>query len=106
MNQTEGKRKTKCENRNTTGAIVKKPRQCEHIKVNGEFCAALALRGRRYCFFHLIHIGRRLRAERVHELAIANSWDPSLIAAELPLLEDANAIQLALSHIIEAIMHN
>jgi len=106
MNRTTGKRKTKRENRSTTAATVKKPRQCEHIKVNGDFCGALALRGRRYCFFHLTHIGRRLRAERVHEMALANSWDPSLITAELPLLEDANAVQLALSHIIDAITHN
>jgi hypothetical protein len=80
-------------------------RQCEHLMINGEFCRGVALRGRKYCFFHLIHIGRRLRAERVHELALANQFDSSLMSMELPLLEDANSIQLALSHVIDDVMH-
>jgi len=81
-------------------------RQCEHVMTNGEFCRAVALRGRKYCFFHLIHIGRRLRAERVHELALAIQCDSSAMAMELPLLEDANSIQLALSHVIDDVMHS
>jgi hypothetical protein len=81
-------------------------RQCQHVMTNGEFCRAVALRGRKHCFFHLIHIGRRLRAERVHELALASHCDPSVLPMELPLLEDANAIQLALSHVIDDVMHS
>lgn len=81
-------------------------RQCEHIMINGEFCRALALRGRKYCYFHLVHIGRRLRAERVHEIAMTIGGDSSVLPTELPLLEDANSIQLALSHIIDDVLHN
>ncbi len=43
---------------------TKAARQCQHIKSNGEFCGSPSLRGRNYCYFHLTHIGRRLRAER------------------------------------------
>lgn len=86
--------------------IAKRARQCEHIMVNGEFCRALALRGRKYCYFHLVHIGRRLRAERVHEIAMAIGGDSSFLPTELPLLEDANSIQMALSHVIDDVLHN
>ncbi|MGO9563188.1 MAG: hypothetical protein ACLPPV_11095 [Candidatus Korobacteraceae bacterium] len=90
----------------TQTKYAKIARQCDHVMTNGEFCRAVALRGRKYCFFHLIHIGRRLRAERVHELAMAIQCDSSAMAMELPLLEDANAIQLALSQVIDDVMHS
>jgi hypothetical protein len=67
---------------------AKKARQCEHIKTNGEFCGSPALRGRNYCYFHLTYIGRRIRAERVHEKAMANGIDASVVPLELPPLED------------------
>jgi hypothetical protein len=87
-------------------AMTKVARQCEHIMINGEFCRAAALRGRKYCYFHLVHIGRRLRAERVQEVAQAYDCDASLLPAELPLLEDANSIQLALSQVIDDVLHS
>lgn len=87
-------------------ATAKVARQCEHIMINGEFCRAAALRGRKHCYFHLVHIGRRLRAERIHEIAMSIGGDSSVLPTELPLLEDANSIQLALSHIIDDVLHN
>ncbi len=87
-------------------ATRKKVRQCEHIKTNGEFCGSPALRGRNYCYFHLTHIGRRIRAERVHAIAVANSLDSSVVPLELPPLEDANSIQIALMQVVDAILHN
>ena len=96
---------------------VKVPQQCEHIKSNGEFCGSPALRGRNYCYFHLTYRGRRLRAERaqaqVTGLARAYGLDPEAAAAaaaqvplELPPLEDANSVQIALMQVIDAILHN
>jgi len=85
---------------------AKKARQCEHIKTNGEFCGSPALRGRNYCYFHLTYIGRRIRAERVHEKAMAHGVDASVVPLELPPLEDANSVQMAVMQVIDAILHN
>ncbi len=73
-------------------------RHCEHVKANGHFCGSPALRGRNYCFFHIIDIGRRLRQKRY--------FDHGLQAPpiELPLLEDAASIQLALVQVTDALL--
>lgn len=85
-------------NQNVAGR--KKARQCEHVKVNGEFCGSPALRGRNYCYFHLNFIGRRMRAERAQFRATAFGVSP----LQLPPLEDANSIQMALTLVIDAIL--
>jgi hypothetical protein len=92
--------------RNTKIASPKTVRQCEHIKVNGEFCGSPALRGRNYCYFHLTYIGRRLQADRVQATAIAKSSAPSVAPLELPPLEDADSIQMALMQVIDAVLHS
>ncbi len=74
-------------------------RHCEHIKTNGRFCGSPAMRDRNYCFFHLNHIGRRLRVERYASFGLPC---PPI---ELPLLEDAASIQLALMQVTEALLH-
>jgi len=84
----------------------KKVRQCDHVKTNGEFCGSPALRGRNYCYFHLTYIGRRLRAERVHAQAKAKSPEATVVPLELPPLENADSIQVALMQVIDAILHN
>ncbi len=73
-------------------------RHCEHVKSNGHFCGSPAMRGRNYCFFHIIDIGRRLRLKRY--------FDHGLQAPpiELPLLEDAASIQLALVQVTDALL--
>ena len=73
-------------------------RTCEHIKSNGEFCGSPALRGRAYCYFHLTFVGRRLRTQK----QVMNMECPPL---ELPALEDANSIQLALMQVMDALIH-
>ena len=70
-------------------------RTCEYVKPNGHFCASIALRGREYCHFHLTYIGRRLRLEE-HEAA---HQPPPL---ELPPLEDANSVQIAVMQVLDA----
>ena len=44
-------------------------RHCEHVKANGHFCGSPAMRGRNYCFFHIIDIGRRLRLSAISTTA-------------------------------------
>ena len=85
---------------------AKRPRQCRHIKTNGEFCGSPALRGRTYCYFHLTHIGRRLRAARNHARAHATSPENAVVPLQLPPFEDADAIQIALMQVVDAILHN
>lgn len=82
------------------------PRQCEHIKTNGEFCGSPALRGRNYCYFHLTNIGRRLRAERKHDRGEAQSPEAAVAALDLPPFEDSNAIQISLMQVVDALLHN
>lgn len=90
---------------------ARKARQCEHIKTNGEFCGSPALRRRNYCYFHLTAVGRRLRIERAHasmRARAAETFDVAIapVELELPLLEDANSIQIALMQVIDAVLHN
>jgi hypothetical protein len=68
---------------------------CHHIKENGFFCQQPAMRGRNYCFTHLRVLGRRMRMAR--ERARQQSL-PLL----LPLLEDMDAVMVALSQVLDA----
>jgi hypothetical protein len=72
-------------------------RNCEYLKPNGEFCGSPALRGRDYCHWHLICIARRLRAEK-------QEATQDRTPLELPPLEDANSVQLAVMMVIDAML--
>jgi len=37
-------------------------RLCNHLKANGQPCRSPALRGQRFCYFHLDPVARRLKA--------------------------------------------
>jgi len=66
--------------------------RCQHVKVNGTQCGSPALRRRRRCYFH-----EGLRAERVRL-----KTDPyAKYEFEIPLLEDANAVQVALMRVMQ-----
>ncbi len=69
---------------------------CHHIKVDGVYCASPAVRGRKYCYTHLMHRGRRLR----RALAQSRSEASPLI---LPPLENLGAMRVALSEIVQAL---
>lgn len=66
--------------------------RCQHVKVNGTQCGSPALRRRRHCFFH-----ERIRRER-SKIAAAVSAQRKF---DLPLLEDANSVQVALMKVIQ-----
>lgn len=113
MNQSEHKSTTKSNKekagrkvKSETRVPAKKARQCEHVMINGEFCRNVALRGRPYCYFHLSHVGRRLREAHIHDVARQHHLEEALIPMELPLLEDANSIQLALTQVLNALLRN
>ncbi len=66
--------------------------RCQHLKTNGTQCGSPALRSRRLCFFH-----ESYRRSRKRILADTQSPRPF----DLPLLEDANSVQVALMKVIQ-----
>ncbi len=69
---------------------------CHHLKTNGLWCGSPALRGAAYCYFHEQWHRHRPRRRR--------SGQPPVL--DLPLLEDANAIQIALQQVVQAIVND
>ena len=65
------------------------------MKTNGVWCGSPALHGQDYCYFH--DQWRRTKPN-------LNRAAQPPAAFELPLLEDANAIQVALQRVIQAIL--
>jgi hypothetical protein len=65
--------------------------RCQHVKLNGTQCGSPALRARRYCFFH-----DKIRREQAKIAASAPA-----ARFTLPLLEDANSVQVALMNVIQ-----
>ena len=57
---------------------------CQHIKVDGTRCGLPSLQQKMFCYFHN-------RVRKLH------------IAPLVPILEDANAVQFALSEVLQAL---
>jgi hypothetical protein len=72
-------------------------RKCEHVRANGYICGSPAINKSDYCYFHTAQRDRRLRI-----LANQRSTQPY----QLPLLEDAGAIQLAIMDVTNALLAN
>ena len=70
--------------------------RCQHIKVNGTLCGSPALHRRRYCFFHHQWRERRLQIN-TNARRRARNFD-------LPVLEDANSIQIALMQVMRLLV--
>jgi hypothetical protein len=67
--------------------------RCQHLKVNGTQCGSPALKRNRFCFFH-----KRFQEERIKlNCDRARQGRASLY---LPVLEDANSIQVSLMQIM------
>ncbi|HTS09468.1 MAG TPA: hypothetical protein VMP68_28145 [Candidatus Eisenbacteria bacterium] len=73
------------------------PDRCQHIKVNGTQCGSPALRRNRFCFFH-----KRFQDERIH--LSADRRRRGVATFILPVLEDANSIQMAIMQIMRLIL--
>jgi hypothetical protein len=69
--------------------------RCTHIKTNGTQCGSPALRGRRFCYFH-----KNWREQRVR----LNAKRTGRTSITLPVLEDADSIQVALMQVLRLIL--
>ena len=71
--------------------------RCQHIKVNGMQCGSPALKRNRFCFFH-----KRWHEQRI----VINSAKTrkARAALDLPVLEDANSIQVALMQVMRLLL--
>src|ERR1039458_9393477 len=90
---------------------------CRHIKTNGHRCQAFAIGSSAFCYFHrMLHRGHRaasavraapLRPETVQYLLQTGQplpqYDPPA-ALNFPPLEDADAVQLAISLLFAALV--
>jgi hypothetical protein len=74
------------------------PNRCQHIKVNGTLCGSPALRRNRFCYFHKLH-----HDETIH-LNTDRARRRRNVTIELPVLEDANSIQVTLMQIMRLII--
>ncbi len=63
--------------------------RCQHIKVNGIQCGSPALKRRKFCYFHDRWQQRRIQIG-------ANQARRARYSLDLPILEDANSVQVAL----------
>ena len=66
--------------------------RCQHVKVNGTQCGSPALRRRRLCFFHVRCLEQQARI-------LDNQFKQAGFV--VPLLEDANAVQMALMQVMQ-----
>jgi len=71
--------------------------RCEHIKTNGTQCGSPALRGKHFCYFH-----KRWRDTRV--IINANRARRSRAVIDMPVLEDAESVQVSLMQIMRLIL--
>jgi hypothetical protein len=72
--------------------------RCEHLKINGTQCGSPALRRNHFCFFH----------KRWHETRIvlnANRARRARVALDLPVLEDADSVQVSLMQVMRLILN-
>ena len=74
-------------------------RHCDYVKPNGEFCGTPPLQGRDYCHWHLSCVGRRAKADK-QEVTLEYMVAP----LDLPPLEDANSIQVAIMQVMDALV--
>ncbi len=70
---------------------------CQQIKLDGEPCRSAALRGKKFCYYHL-HSGPP-PAEVSNRLVIP------LVQFHVPFLDDATSIQATISVVCEHLLH-
>ena len=73
------------------------PNRCQHLKINGTQCGSPALRRHRFCYFH-----KRFQDERIQ--LSADRARRGVATFELPILEDANSIQIALMQVMRLLV--
>jgi hypothetical protein len=78
------------------------PNRCQHIKVNGTQCGCPALRHNKLCYFHKRNHEERIELD-LDRLKNARARRRKVVM-ELPVLEDANSIQVSLMQIMRLII--
>jgi hypothetical protein len=73
------------------------PNRCQHLKINGTQCGSPALRRNRFCYFHKRHHDERIELHADRQKTARSRR--RTIAIDLPVLEDANSVQVSLMHI-------
>ena len=73
------------------------PNRCQHLKINGIQCGSPALRRNRFCFFH-----KRFQDEQIK--LTADRARRGVATFILPVLEDANSIQVALMQVMRLLV--
>jgi hypothetical protein len=73
------------------------PNRCQHLKINGTQCGSPALRRNRFCFFH-----KRFQDEQIK--LSADRSRRGVATFTLPVLEDANSIQIALMQVMRLLV--
>jgi hypothetical protein len=73
------------------------PSRCQHLKINGTQCGSPALRRNRFCFFH-----KRFKDEQIK--LSTDRARRGVATFELPILEDANSIQIALMQVMRLLV--
>jgi len=69
---------------------------CEQIKLDGTPCKCLALRDKKYCHYHQVC--------GPSQIDISNAIDLNPVLFDLPLLDDANWIQGAITQVCERLL--
>jgi hypothetical protein len=82
------------------------PDRCQHIKVNGTQCGCPALRRNKLCYFHKRHHEERvqLNLDRLKDDRAKDARARRRATLDLPVLEDANSIQVSLMQIMRLII--
>jgi len=76
--------------------------ECRHIFTSGRKCQSPALKEQPFCYFHSNTRKRPTPANQPHEPYV----EPRDTALNLPPLEDADAIHLAISDVVLALAAN
>ena len=71
--------------------------RCRHLKVNGTQCGSPALKDHRFCYFHQQWHERKLVINSARARKVRGTFS-------LPVLEDANAIQLSVMQIMQLLL--
>jgi hypothetical protein len=73
------------------------PDRCQHLKTNGTQCGSPALRRNRFCYFHKRYQDERIRLNLDRRRRATATFF-------LPVLEDANSIQMSLMQIMRLLL--
>ena len=72
--------------------------RCQHIKVNGTQCGSPALRDEMYCYFHMQW------QQKTMEINLDVDIQPERSSVTLPVMEDANAVQMGLGEVMRLLV--